>query len=121
MPRKRGPGTYKGYQSPKTTGWPKPVRDEVRIVYGDYRTKHPGESHAIKTRGSRIAWSRAKHKYPKLYRKHIHEVNVRKEMREHPTLGRKSADHLVSDHEKRNKKEIIGDPAIDYLRHESMM
>ena len=120
MPNKRGPGTYKGYKSPKTTGWPKPIREEVRKTYGAWRSKNPGESHALKTRGSRIAWSRARRKYPVLYRNHLHQQSVKKEMREHPEIGRKMADQLVRDHEKRNKKELVGDPSIDQMRYNYM-
>ncbi len=70
MPFKRGRGTYKGYESPNTHGWPKPIREEVRKVYGAWRQKNPGEDPEIKARGSRIAWSAAEKKYPVLYAKH---------------------------------------------------
>ena len=102
MPHKTGKGTYKGYQSPETSGWPQPIRDEVRHVYGAWRVKHPGEAHTIKSRGARIAWSAAKRKYPKLYRQHVSQVKrgVRQEHREHPELPVSTAKKLVSDHMK---------------------
>jgi len=103
MPNRRGPHTYKGYMSPDTEGWPKEIREEVRKVYGAYRSKHPGESHETKSRGARIAWSAAKRKYPKLYASHNRDqrqlaFETRREMKEHPWAGKKIAGHLASDH-----------------------
>lgn len=100
MPHKTGRNTYKGYKSPESTNWPKPIRNHVRRVYGAWRRKHPGESPAIKARGSRIAWSSAKKKYPGLYEHHQKfEKGVQQEMKEHPWAGRKTAERIESDHE----------------------
>lgn len=97
MPNKRGPDTYKGFQSPKSTDWPKPIRRQVRRVYGAWRRKHPQEDPAIKARGSRIAWSSAKRKYPKLYAEHQNK-EVKQEMKEHPWAGKKVAKRIAHDH-----------------------
>jgi hypothetical protein len=103
MPFKTGRGTYKGYQSPNTSGWPKEIRDEVRHTYGAFREKNPGEDHAIKSRGARIAWAAARRKYPRLYSDHQRqqrkiERETRKEMREHPWAGKWVARRIASDH-----------------------
>jgi hypothetical protein len=109
MPDKRGPDTYKGYESPITTGWPEPIRREVRHVYGAWRTKHPGEDPRIKARGSRIAWFAAKRKYPALYRQHVRQAarlqtETRQEMKEHPWAGQRTARRIASDHLTRSRK-----------------
>lgn len=103
MPHKTGPGTYKGYQSPNTEGWPQPIRDEVRRVYGSWRSKHPGEDPRIKARGSRIAWYQAKKKFPYLYHTHTRKIQreVRQERIEHPWAGKRTAERIVADHERR--------------------
>ena len=103
MPHRTGPGTYNGYQSPNTSGWPKEIRDEVRHVYGAYRVKNPGESHAIKGRGARIAWAAARRKYPKLYSRHVRDqrrlaFETKKELKEHPWAGQKTATRIAADH-----------------------
>jgi hypothetical protein len=104
MPHMRGPGTHKGYLSPKTGGWPPEVRDEVRRVYGAYRVKHPGESQVVKSRGARIAWSTARRKYPEAFRKHqLIEQESRKELKEHPWVGRAGARRIAEDHMKKTK------------------
>jgi hypothetical protein len=111
MPYKKGPGTYKGYQSPDTGGWPEPIRDEVRRVYGSWRSKHPGEDPKIKARGSRIAWFTAKKKYPRLYRQHVQKVRkeTRKEMVEHPWAGQRIAQRIAEDHISPARKHRIAD------------
>jgi hypothetical protein len=107
MPDKRGPNTYKGFESPKTTGWPKPIRKEVRHVYGAYRRKNPGEPSKIKARGSRIAWATARRKFPRLYAQHNRiERGTQQEMKEHPWAGRKTAAHIERDHERIKEKKI---------------
>lgn len=108
MPNKHGQGTYKGYISPVTTGWPKEIRDEVRHVYGAWRVKHPGEDQRTKSRGSRIAWAAARRKYPGLYRQHKAqkkqiERGTREEHKEHPEFSRSTAQKIATDH-------IIKDP-----------
>lgn len=111
MPNKTGPGTYKGYQSPETSGWPEPIRKTVRRTYGAWRSKHPGESKAIKTRGSRIAWSSARRRYPALYRAHqkqkiSFQKDVRQEQKEHPWAGRSEATRITVDHWKKQHRNI---------------
>lgn len=111
MPNLSGPGTYKGYQSPETSGWPGPIRETVTRTYGAWRSKHPGESKAIKTRGSRIAWSTARRKYPALYRSYQKEriafqKDVRQEQKEHPWSSREVATKITMDHWKKNRKTI---------------
>jgi hypothetical protein len=100
MPHKRGPGTYKGFQSPDTAGWPAPIRQEVRKVYGAYREKHPQEDRKVKARGAQIAWSAARRKYPKQYRAHVSMVNreARQEHKEHPWLSREGSRRVAQDH-----------------------
>ena len=100
MPGKQGPNTYKGYESPNTSGWPEEIRTEVRHVYGAYRSKHPGEDPRIKARGSRIAWSAARRKYPELYRQHSQQVKrgTRQEHKEHPEFSVSTARQIASDH-----------------------
>jgi hypothetical protein len=103
MPHKTGRGTYKGYESPNTEGWPEQIRDEVRRVYGSWRAKHPGENPKIKARGARIAWYVAKRKYPKLYHQHVKDnrhlkIETKKEMKEHPWAGPRTARRIASDH-----------------------
>lgn len=103
MPNLIGKGTYKGYQSPETAGWPEPIREEVKRVYGAYRKKHPGEDQTTKSRGARIAWSTARKKYPQLYSDHKKQSRMiasgtKKEMKEHPWAGRKTATRIASDH-----------------------
>jgi hypothetical protein len=105
MPNRKGPDTYKGYKSPNTSGWPKPIRQEVKKVYGAFREKHPGESHATKSKGSRIAWSIARRKYPRLYAQHTRrEKGIEQEMKEHPWANKKTAARIVMDHERTSKK-----------------
>lgn len=104
MPHKTGRGTYKGYESPESGGWPEPIRDEIRKVYGAYREKHPGEHRETKARGARIAWSTAKRKYPKLYRAHQRlSRETKKEMKEHPWAGRKTAERIATDHIRKHR------------------
>lgn len=111
MPHKTGHGTYKGYESPETTGWPKEIRDHVRKVYGAWREKHPGEDPAIKSRGARIAWASAKRKYPDLYSRHEKLIfETKKEMKEHPWAGEKTAERIAEDHLKKAKKTL--DPVV---------
>ena len=105
MPFKRGPGTHKGYKSPNTKGWPEPIRTEVRLVYGAYREKHPGENPTIKARGSRIAWAAARKKYPELYRQHQKiEREAKKERKEHPWASQQTAERIASDHISKSDK-----------------
>ena len=106
MPYKTGTGTYKGYESPNTHGWPDPIREEVRKVYGAYREKHPGEDHTIKSRGTRIAWSAARKKYPKLYSQHI---GGQKEHKEHPWTSKKTSERIASDHIKEDPNAYVKD------------
>jgi hypothetical protein len=62
MPKKRGPGTHRGFMTPPT-GFQSPcIRETVRMVYGGCRSKHPGEDPAEKAFCARIAWSTAKRK-----------------------------------------------------------
>lgn len=104
MPHKNGPNTYKGYESPNTNGWPKEIRTEVKEVYGAYREKHPGENPRTKARGSRIAWSQARKKYPKLYRQHRKlQYEVKKEQKEHPWLRKNEAKRIVAEHHGKKK------------------
>jgi hypothetical protein len=108
MPNRTGPGTYKGFKSPETGGWPEPIREEVRKVYGAWRSKNPGEDHATKARGARIAWAAARRKYPDLYRYHVKdsrrlEIETRKEMKEHPWAGRTTAHRIALDHARRHR------------------
>jgi hypothetical protein len=103
MPHKTGPGTYKGYESPNTSGWPEEIRNEVRKVYGAWRVKNPGENPSTKARGARIAWSIAKKKYPKLFRQHKKDarrlaIETKKELKEHPWAGKKLAGRIGQDH-----------------------
>jgi len=107
MPHKKGRGTYKGYESPNTHGWPEPIREEVRLVYGAWREKNPGEDPKIKARGSRIAWSTAKKKYPKLYAQHVR--GTKKEQKEHPWAGKKTAERIAEDHIKEDPSAYISD------------
>lgn len=117
MPNLTGPNTYKGYKSPDTHGWPKPIREEVKKVYGAYREKHPGEDHAIKARGARIAWSQARKKYPQLYRNHRKlMIEVKKEKKEHRWLKQKEAEQIVADHHHKKK---FNDVDIDIARSEA--
>ena len=96
MPYKHGPGTYKGYQSPNTRGYPVGVRNTVRRVYGAYRSDHPGEDREIKARGSRIAWAAAKKKYPEAFQKI--EQETKKEQKEHPWASKRTARRIAADH-----------------------
>jgi hypothetical protein len=103
MPHRTGPGTYKGYESPITSGWPEEIKTEVRKVYGAWRSKNPGESHATKARGARIAWSAARRKFPDLYRQHVKDsrrlaFETKQELKEHPWAGRKTAARIAADH-----------------------
>jgi hypothetical protein len=109
MPNKHGQGTYKGYISPVTTSWPGEIREEVRKVYGAYRVNHPGEDHATKSRGARIAWAAAKRKYPDLYRKHVSQVKrgERIEHKEHPEFSKKIARQIATDHIVKNQDEYM--------------
>jgi hypothetical protein len=107
MPHKTGPGTYKGFQSPETGGWPDPIRTEVRKVYGAWRSKHPGENRPTKARGARIAWAAAKRKYPEEFRQHLKDkrrlaIETRQEMKEHPWAGPKTAQRIAQDHIDKN-------------------
>lgn len=95
MPYKAGRNTYKGYESPNTHGWPQPIREEVRKVYGAWREKNPGEDPKIKSRGARIAWSAARRKYPKLFAQHAGAI---KEKKEHPWASSKTAAKIARDH-----------------------
>lgn len=110
MPEKRGPNTYKGYESPNTSGWPEEIRTEVRHVYGAYREKYPGEDPRIKSRGSRIAWSAARRKYPKLYRQHSQQVKrgTSQEHKEHPELSVSTARKIATDHIRENPASYTG-------------
>jgi len=112
MPNRRGPNTSHGYLSPKTEGWPKPIREEVKHVYGAYRVKHPGESHATKGRGARIAWAAARRKYPKLYRDYISrqkqiERGTKIEHKEHPEFALSTARRIATDHVNKGKDEYL--------------
>ena len=100
MPHLTGRNTYKGYKSPETSGWPEPIRTEVRHVYGSWRQKHPGESHETKSRGARIAWATARKKFPALYRRHIAQVRkgTAMEHKEHPEFSRGTAKRIALDH-----------------------
>jgi hypothetical protein len=103
MPNKKGPNTYKGYESPNTHGWPEPIQKEVRHVYGAWREKNPGEDPKLKSRGSRIAWSAAKRKYPELYNQHIRDerrlkIGAKIEKKEHPWASKKTAERIAGDH-----------------------
>ena len=99
MPHLKGRGTYKGYKSPATTGYPKEVQDHVRRVYGAYREKHPGENPKVKARAARIAWASAKREYPDAFRKHDQIVRGTKiERKEHPTLSDKQVETVARDH-----------------------
>jgi len=106
MPHKKGRGTYKGYESPNTHGWPELIREEVRKVYGAWREKNPGEDPKIKARGARIAWSTARKKYPKLYAQHIGSI---KEGKEHPWAGKKTAERIASDHIKEDPTAYVSE------------
>jgi hypothetical protein len=132
MPHKTGHGTYKGYESPETGGWPEPIRNEVRRVYGAWRSKHTGENQAIKSRGARIAWSAARRKYPALYSQHKKQarqlkIETRKEMKEHPWASKKIAGRIAGDHIAENspslstgrKKKRTNDFDINAARQEA--
>ena len=111
MPNKSGPGTYKGYESPESSGWPGPIRETVRKTYGAWRSKHPRESKAIKTRGSRIAWATARRKYPALYHSYQKEKiafqkDVRQERKEHPWSSRAIATKITMDHWRKAHRKI---------------
>lgn len=113
MPHKTGRGTYKGYESPNTEGWPEPIRNEVRRVYGAWREKHPGENPSTKSRGARIAWFTAKRKYPSLYSQHMTRkrqlaCETRKELKEHPWAGKKTAGRIAGDHIKEHSSSLHG-------------
>jgi hypothetical protein len=113
MPHKTGPGTYKGYESPNTSGWPEEIRDEVRRVYGAWRVKNPGENPSTKARGARIAWFTAKRKYPKLFRQHKKDarrlaIETKKELKEHPWAGKKTAGRIAEDHILKEKTQYRG-------------
>jgi hypothetical protein len=114
MPHRTGRGTYKGYESPETSGWPKPIQDTVRRVYGGWRVRHPGENPTIKARGARIAWYVAKRKYPHLYKEHVQEqhrlrTETRKEMKEHPWAGQKTAQRIATDHITKQERHRMAD------------
>jgi hypothetical protein len=94
MPDKRGPDTYKGFESPNTDGWPEPIRQEVKHVYGSYRVKHPQESQKVKSRGAQIAWTAARKKYPKEYREH--RAASRKNKAKMGGSGKKTNENLIS-------------------------
>ena len=64
MPRKRGSNTYKGYESPPTTGYPPAVREFMRTCYGSCRENNPGEIPARKSRCTRVCWTGARKKFP---------------------------------------------------------
>jgi len=109
MPNKHGPGTYKGFQSPNTEGWPPEIREEVRRVYGAYREKHPQENHEVKARGARIAWAEARRKYPEAYRQHVSLIKreSRQELKEHPWTGKRNAMRIAEDHAREGKLEPV--------------
>lgn len=105
MPFKRGPGTYKGFQSPNTRGWSRPVRMHVRRVYGAYRQKNPGESRAVKTRGSRIAWASARRKFPQEFSRHERiQRGAKIEKKEHPWASEKTATRIATNHVDENPR-----------------
>jgi hypothetical protein len=60
MPRKRGPNTYMGFESPPTGLQPPCIKEMVKRVYGHCRVQHPEEDPAAKAMCARIAWSTAK-------------------------------------------------------------
>lgn len=120
MPNRRGPNTSHGFLSPNTRGWPDPIRNEVKHVYGAWRVKHPGEDHRTKSRGARIAWAAARRKYPKLYRDHVSrekqiERGTKIEHREHPEFSLSTARRIATDHVNEGKHEY--DPKKYHIIH----